>query len=131
MKQATNAPAARERLRTAVEALPARCSLALSRETLLHVLADEAPRDSQTQDSQGLAIDLTVVEVARLFGRSPNTIRRWLESGKLPGYKLLGREWRVTRSAIAAFQQEQKENKEIPLGLRRSSKSLSDWRKIG
>ena len=131
MKKTKGAPAARGRLRTAVESLPAGCSLTLSRELLLQVLSDRSEGDPIAEDPGALAADLTVPEIARLFGRSPNTVRQWLESGKLQGYKLLGREWRVTRSAVEAFQREQRESKRIAISPRRSTKSLSDWRKVG
>jgi len=47
--------------------------------------------------------DLTVGEVAEELGRQPSTVRGWLGSGDLDGYKLRGREWRVPREALRAF----------------------------
>jgi len=52
-------------------------------------------------------VDLTVEEVAKMFGRHPNTIRGWLQNGGLRGYKLKGKEWRVPRTAIREFQTRQ------------------------
>ena len=52
-------------------------------------------------------IDLTVEEVAKTFGCHPNTIRGWLQSGELRGYKLKREERRVPRTAIGESQTRQ------------------------
>lgn len=52
-------------------------------------------------------VDLTVEQVAELFGRSPVTVKRWLQSHQLRGYKL-GGEWRVPRGAVREFQEAQR-----------------------
>lgn len=44
---------------------------------------------------------LTVEEVAAFLRTTPNTIYRWLRSGKLPGVKL-GKEWRIQREVLDA-----------------------------
>lgn len=46
--------------------------------------------------------DLRVAEVAEETCRSPSTVRGWLISGQLRGYKLQGPDWRVPRSALRA-----------------------------
>lgn len=46
----------------------------------------------------------------QLFGRHENTIRGWLQSGALRGYKLHGKEWRVSRSAIREFHEQEAES---------------------
>lgn len=47
--------------------------------------------------------DLTAEEVAALAGRSRATVARWLREGTLRGYRLHGREWRVSPGAWAEF----------------------------
>ena len=77
-----------------------------------------------------LTADLTVGELAAHFGRSPSTVRSWLERGELAGYRLQGREWRVTREALEAFQQrERTRRKPSPAGAGAPSAPLSEWRK--
>ncbi|MDQ7097103.1 MEDS domain-containing protein [Desulfosporosinus sp. PR] len=44
---------------------------------------------------------LTVEEVAVFLRTTPNTIYRWLRSGKLPGVKL-GKEWRIRKEVLDA-----------------------------
>ena len=46
--------------------------------------------------------DLTVAEVAQQLVRAPSTVRDWLLSGDLRGYKF-NREWRVTESALRDY----------------------------
>lgn len=47
--------------------------------------------------------DLTVSEVAEELGRAASTVRGWIASGALDSYKFRGREHRVTRAALDAF----------------------------
>ena len=49
--------------------------------------------------------DMTVEEVAEEMQRAPSTVRGWLISGALNGYKLNRRDWRVPRSALRAFKE--------------------------
>ena len=44
--------------------------------------------------------DLTVEEVADETHRAPSTVRGWLLSGALRGFKLNNRDWRVPRTAL-------------------------------
>jgi len=71
-------------------------------------------------------VDLTIRDLAKLFGKQPSTVRAWVERGDFPGaYKLQGKEWRVPASAVEAFQNAQR---------RRTAKSearLSAWRTVG
>lgn len=53
--------------------------------------------------------DLTVEEVAEKTQRAPSTVRGWLIAGDLNGYKLNGRDWRITRAALRAYLDNQKE----------------------
>ena len=84
-------------------------------------------------DSTGdeIRADLTVGQVAEIFGRHPNTVRDWIARGVLAGYRLNNREWRVPRSSVEDFQQRQRLGEGAPtsaLGKARSSK-LGDWRR--
>ena len=68
-------------------------------------------------------VDLTIRDLAKLFGKQPSTVRGWVERGDFPGaYKLHGKEWRVPVSAVDAFQNRQRRAKADP--------RLSAWRKV-
>jgi len=71
-------------------------------------------------------VDMTIRDLAQLFGKQPSTVRGWVERGDFPGaYKLHGKEWRVPVSGVEAFQNGQR---------RRTAKSearLSAWRTVG
>ncbi len=47
--------------------------------------------------------DLTAEEVADETGRAPSTVRGWLISKALRGYKLNNRDWRVPRTALREY----------------------------
>lgn len=69
--------------------------------------------------------DLTVQEVAEELDRAPSTVRGWLGSGDLEGYRLRGREWRVPREALAAFLEEERS------GVREEEPAdLGSWREV-
>ena len=54
-------------------------------------------------------VDLTIRDLAQLFGKQPSTVRAWVERGDFPGaYKLHGKEWRVPVSAVEPFQNRQR-----------------------
>ena len=52
--------------------------------------------------------DLTVEQVAEQLGRAPSTIRGWCIDGRLRGYKLNHREWRVPRGAVRDYLENQR-----------------------
>jgi excisionase family DNA binding protein len=62
---------------------------------------------SASRASEPLA-DLTVEDVGRELNRAPSTIRGWLGSGSLRGYRLNGREWRIPRQALKEFLEAQR-----------------------
>lgn len=64
----------------------------------------EAP---STSDRGEVLADLTVDEVAQALGRTPSSVRSWLRSGEVLGYKLRGREWRIRREDLRAFLDDQ------------------------
>src|SRR3989442_5092978 len=120
-----------EQLRTAAAALPPGTLVTLSREALLDVLGGGGgDRVAGGDGSPPVAVDLTVTDLAQRFRRHPSTIRQWLESGRLEGYKLFGREWRVALASAAAFQDQQRHGRERGGSLARSAPSLGDWRKV-
>lgn len=47
--------------------------------------------------------DLSVPEVAEELNLHPDTVRRLLKSGYLPGYKADLKQWRVMRESLDAF----------------------------
>lgn len=47
--------------------------------------------------------DLTVIEVAQELSLNPDTVKRLLRLGALPGYKADLKQWRVTRVALDRF----------------------------
>jgi excisionase family DNA binding protein len=55
--------------------------------------------------------DWTVRELADRFGRRPGTVRAWVEAGRFPGaYRMHGsKEWRIPASALAAFEEAQRQ----------------------
>lgn len=43
---------------------------------------------------------LTPSEAARLLGASPDSVRRWCEQGRIPGYRTPGGHWRIARKDL-------------------------------
>ena len=69
--------------------------------------------------------DLTVKEVAKETDRAPSTVRDWLLSGALRGYKFNDRDWRVPRAALEEYLDAQ--SKPTRSLRRRSSSSGTGW----
>jgi hypothetical protein len=111
---ATRSP---DRLRDALAAMPP--GTLVPRDWLVDQLSDQpAPAESPPTVA---AADLTISDLARLFGKRPSTVRAWVERGDFPGaYKLNGREWRIPPTAVVAFRESQ-----------RRQNGLSTWRTIG
>jgi hypothetical protein len=73
--------------------------------------------------------DFTVERIAESLRRRPSTVRGWLNSGCFEGaYKLNNREWRVPPTALAAFQQRQREAPACSAS-HRAPKKMSEWRR--
>ena len=122
-----------EQLRTAAAALPPGTLVTLPREALLDVLGGRGGDGAAATGGDGsppVAVDLTVTDLAQRFRRHPSTIRQWLESGRLEGYKLFGREWRVPRAAVGAFQDQQRHGRKRGSSPARGALSIADWRKV-
>lgn len=47
--------------------------------------------------------DLTVGEVAQELGLHYETVRRFIQNGRIPGYKAGVRQWRVTHEGLADY----------------------------
>jgi excisionase family DNA binding protein len=79
--------------------MPPGSAVTLPRDWLLALDEAGEPEDGPP------AVDLTVTQLAALFGKKCSTIRAWLEEGDFEGaYKLRGRQWRVPRRALEACQ---------------------------
>jgi helix-turn-helix protein len=54
-------------------------------------------------------VDLTIPDLAKMFGKRPSTVRAWVERGDFGGaYKLHGKEWRVPADSVRQFQEQQR-----------------------
>ena len=75
-------------------------------------------------------VDLTIRDLAQVFGKRPSTVRAWVERGDFPAaYKLHGKEWRVPASAVEAFQDRQR-MRSVPGRRTESGGRLSQWRSV-
>ena len=112
-----------ERLRQLAAALPSDGSVTFTRTDLVALLEEEPGLASA-----GSTRDLTVVEVGAEVGRAPSTIRGWLIDGELPGYKLSGRDWRITRSALREYLDGQAS--EATESLSETRPDITAWRTV-
>lgn len=117
----------RVHLRALAEALPAGSAVPVPREWLLELL-DGAGQEPG--GSSGPVADMTVAQLATMFGRKPSAVRAWLERGDFPGaYKFNDREWRVPPAAVAGFQARQRRGSPSRPGDRTAG-DLADWRRV-
>lgn len=82
--------------------------------------------DAELSPGPGL-VDLTVPQVAEALEKAPSTIRGYLLEGALDGYRLRGREWRITREALRGFQD--RRGQAIAKPASGSGDDLSAWRR--
>ncbi len=88
-----------ERLRQLASALPSDDSaVMITRADLVRLLEADS-----SETGVGSTRDLTVEQVADETSRAPSTVRGWLISRALRGYKLNNRDWRVPRTALRAY----------------------------
>jgi excisionase family DNA binding protein len=120
----------RERLLTLRDTLPEGGSVVLTRAALDDRAAlDEMLAHGPVEDTEGdRGPDYTVAEVAVRFDRSPQTVRDWIKSGKLRGYLFNGREYRVTRHALAEFEEKQRQGRAKPEPV--ATSDLGAWRRV-
>ena len=113
----------KERLRQLASALPSDDSaVTFTRADLVDLLEDD-PEEKVV----GSMPDLTAKEVAERTGRAPSTVRSWLCSGALTGYKLNNRDWRVPRAALRGYLEAQAtQSSETPGDV-----DITAWRKVG
>lgn len=128
----------RERLRSIVDATDPAGSVTVSCAWLRAQLdADSHAPPVPASEPAAIDVDLTVPQLAALFGRGSSTVRTWIEDGLFPNaYKLKGREWRVPRADIEAVQKQQREahRSHTPPSAVQPAKDagdvdLSSWRK--
>ena len=80
-------------------------------------------------DSPGTGRLLTLEEAGEIVRRSPSTVRTWLNTSRLAGFKLNGRTWRIRESALRSFIERQESGEHEPPTIRSSgSVELGDWR---
>jgi excisionase family DNA binding protein len=112
-----------ERLRQRATPLPSDVSaVTLTRADLLALIEDSSEAHPAN------ARDMTVEEVAEETRRAPSTIRGWLIAGELEGYKLNGRDWRITRAALRAYLEDQGGADESPPAA--GDVDIGAWRKV-
>ena len=111
-----------DRLRQLASALPSDdAAVSFTRADLLALAEeDEAPATP--------ARDLTVEEVAEEMGRAPSTVRGWLITGALRGYKLNGRDWRVPRPALRDYVTARTETNDPP--SEGGEVDITAWRRV-
>ena len=81
-----------------------------------------------TDGDERSTLPMTVGQVADAVGKSASTVRSWLSSGRLEGFKLEG-EWRVRPEAIEGFFARAEEGHGQPEGERETdSVDLGSWR---
>ena len=113
-----------ESLQRALAAMPP--GTLVPRDWVLEQLSDGFPGVPAADTSAPPArVDLTIRDLAQLFGKQRSTVRAWVERGDFPGaYKLHGKEWRVPVSGVEAFQNWQRRRA-------KSEARLSAWRTVG
>ena len=110
-----------ESLRAALAAMPP--GALVPRDWLLEQLSGAPPAAAEPDAAPGTLVDLTIGDLAQLFGKRPSTVRAWVERGDFTGaYKLHGKEWRIPVASVASFQNRQ--------GRAKSDSGLSAWRKV-
>jgi excisionase family DNA binding protein len=87
----------------------------------------EAEGSTVQTDAERLS-DLTVEEVAADFGRSVDTVRRWIRRGELRAYQL-GQEYRIPRAAVRAFVEAQRDKTKVAPAAA-AEVDVGRWRKI-
>ena len=87
-----------------------------------------ATADAPRKPDEPLA-DLTVEQVADLYGRTPQAVRSWIRNGRLAAYKLNGREYRSTREALEDFRKKRQKKTAHRL-CKRKSVDLGAWRRL-
>ena len=112
-----------DRLRAIVDPMPADASVTLPVAFLRGLLEAEG-------DTPGMDRLLTLEEAGTIVGRSPSTVRTWLNTDRLSGFKLNGRSWRIRGSALRSFIERQESGGHEPPTVRGAGAvDIGDWRK--
>ena len=99
-------------------------------ETEMRVDGDEALNIPRGEGNEPLG-DYTVVQIADMFQRAPQTVRDWIKSGRLRAYKLNGREYRITEVAVKSFVEQQRTGTgDDDSTDRKNTANLSAWRAV-
>ena len=109
-----------DRLKAIIDVMPDGASVSLPVTWLRDLLGAEG-------DSPGMGRLLTLEEAGEIVRRRPSTVRTWLNTGRLAGFKLNGRAWRIRESALRSFIERQ-ESGEPPTIRSSGSVELGDWR---
>ena len=109
----------------------------LERLVASHAPGSLIPRDWLLEQLKGVdgdagdpLADMTIEEAGVVLGRSLSPVREYCRRDLLPGaYRQRGREWKVPREAIRAFQRAEASDKKPPTpNDRRAPAHLSSWR---
>lgn len=119
-------------LRALAEAADPNGSVTVTVGWLRAQLGEDGPAIERTVPEAPAEVDLTVAQVAALFGRGASTVRTWIAAGEFPNaYRLHGREWRITRADVAALQQRQRTARACvpkPASVTTAEPDLASWR---
>ena len=115
-----------ERLQLIASALPSDASAVTFTRADLQALIEEERLTGATVE---ITRDLTVAEVADVVGRNASTVRGWLIDGKLRGYKLNGRDWRIPRAALQEYLDGQAASVKEPSPETREV-DITAWRRV-
>ena len=110
-----------ERLRAIVDPMPADGSVSLPVAWLRELLEAEGAEP-------GMGRLLTLEEAGKIVGRSPSTVRTWLNTGALDGFKLNARSWRVRESALQSYLKRQESGE--PTVSDTGPVDLDAWREL-
>ena len=90
-----------ERLSAIVGAMPDSGTVSLPVSELRAWLEEDG--DVSRLDTRSGLADLTCEQIGEQLGRTPACVRGWCRAGKLAGYRLNGREWRIPTAAFQSF----------------------------
>ena len=111
-----------DRLKAIIDGMPQDGAVTLSVAFLSRLIEAEAAES-------GMGRLLTLEEAGDIVGRSPSTVRTWLNTGQLDGFKLNARSWRIRESALRTFIERQESGGHEPPTVRNSgSVHISAWR---